>query len=339
MRSSAPRMRSAVSIRAALSFARSVRISAISARACGGLRRSPRWPPERLELALRVSPSPRRLGRCRIGRARRASRRPAAGCRPLLRPGRRERDKAAASAEASSGRKEAGACVVIRSGFVSAAMIRMAGQDCQRPVELLDDEHPDELVRQGEGAEGQDEVGRLADAVVEAVGPPIRQARLPAAAVAPGAEAIREGLARRARRARRRRRGSPPRPCEEGRALLRPALAPPGGRGSPAIRSISKPAARRSDPRPRCARDSARQGPARGRSSAGRRRRGLRRIAGRPRQAEARPAAGRRPTSSRGCRSCGPRAGRCGSITSPASISTQSQAGRPSTRGVPSPSP
>ena len=55
--------------------------------------------------------------------------------------------------------------------IMSGPMIRVAGHDCQRPIELLGHERPDDLVRQRHGAEGRRRSrGALAHRRIEAVG-------------------------------------------------------------------------------------------------------------------------------------------------------------------------
>src|SRR3954471_7989601 len=80
-------------------------------------------------------------------------------------------------------------------------MVRMAGEDGQTAIELLQHEHPDELVRQRHGAEGQDELGPFAHRWIEAVGAADGESERRRAAIAPAPEMLGEAFARQRRAA------------------------------------------------------------------------------------------------------------------------------------------
>ncbi len=89
-------------------------------------------------------------------------------------------------------RKERIGRAIASGSVVAGAMIRVAGKDCQRPIELLDDENAHDLVRQSERSEGDDEIGPLPHPGVE----PVRSAdgarESRPALIAPAREALGE---------------------------------------------------------------------------------------------------------------------------------------------------
>src|SRR5579885_103882 len=71
----------------------------------------------------------------------------------------------------------------------------MAGQDPLGAIELLGEHAADQEMRPGEAAEGETEIGALQDRGRKAVGAPDEEGEVAGAAVAPGAEALGQGLA------------------------------------------------------------------------------------------------------------------------------------------------
>jgi hypothetical protein len=81
---------------------------------------------------------------------------------------------------------------ILRTG----AMVGMAGQDRQSPIDLFDDERPHDLVGYGQRTEGQDEFRPVPDALVETVGATNDAGEARTAGIAPGGDPLREGFAR-----------------------------------------------------------------------------------------------------------------------------------------------
>ena len=330
----------AVSIRAVLSLARSARIAAISASSLrSALRRC-----SAMRVLERLAGRLRALASRPLCRSRAAIRPASAGCRASPAPAEprpRARCDKPRRAPRRAARREDGTRVHALRNRHSAAMIGVSGEDRQGPIELLGDKHAHDLVRHGQRAEGQ----RPASARCRTLSDRAhrrrrsRRRRPPPAVIAPAAEPSGEGLARRALaalvEARSAARGAGF--DENGGSLLAPG-ARHRARGA-AFRNFDEIEARSGRG---CARAPAialavalDELPLRAVLETADGQRGSdAQAASARRQLTRALAAGRRPTSSRDCRTRAPRDGRHGSMTSPASISTQSQAGMPSTLGV-----
>jgi hypothetical protein len=82
--------------------------------------------------------------------------------------------------------------------IVAGAMIRVPGDDCHGPIELLGHESPHDLVRHSERAEGNDEFGTLANPRVQAIRSADNTRHARAALIAPLPDSFGENLAGRA---------------------------------------------------------------------------------------------------------------------------------------------